>query len=360
MSLLIVIAPLLPACQKAELFDTSTPKIVEIAFSGSSSIPLEIIYDETVVDSTRGEFNTMPNPFKLNIAKGGENISVRQKGKTAILKSYNINAENFKQPFGIFYDNGKIYDSGIKYKLEILAKNSGLDFYLDNQIIYQNPYEGTTLETLTIPVNKEQKRSLAVKKKGEKEILLTKIITAADTSKTLKFYLEGNDLVENLTIPALKNPRGMSVTFKLLTNVNAIETKFIGGDVDLVAYIRNLNTTDVKKPNPELRFTTPANQSFVTMELPPLAESEYYTFDIVKKGTNESAFVSNNSMKKVNLGFGNYGSFYFFNPDFMLFLPGERIICTIMPAEETGGANYDEIFVTPTINEYLTNWINFQ
>lgn len=360
MSLLIVTAPLLPSCQKGELFDTSTPKIVEITFSGSSSIPLEILYNEAVVDSTRGEFNTMPNPFKLNIVKGGENISVRQKGKMTILKTYNINAENFKQSFGILYDNGKIYDSGIKYKLEILAKNSGLDFYLDNQIIYQNPYEGPTAETLTIPINKDQKRVLTVKKKGGKEVLITKTITEADSNKFLKFYLEGNDLVENLTIPALKNPKGMSVTFRLLTNVNTFETKFTGGDVDLVAYIRNLNTSEVKKTNPELRFTAPANQSFVTMELPPLAESEYYTFDLVKKGTNKPAFVSNNSMKKVNLGFGNYGSFYFFNPDFMLFLPGERIICLIMPAEETGGANYDEIFVTPTINEYLTNWISFK
>ncbi|GAA4130962.1 hypothetical protein GCM10022216_00610 [Sphingobacterium kyonggiense] len=139
MSLLVVSTSLMLSCKKGELFDTSSPKIVEIAFSGSSTIPLEIVYNNAVVDSTRGIFNTMPIPFRLNIAKGGEKLFVREKGKTTTLKSYDINAENFTQELGIFYDNGVIYDVGINYKLQILAKDGGLDFYLDDQIIYQNP-----------------------------------------------------------------------------------------------------------------------------------------------------------------------------------------------------------------------------
>ncbi|GAA4130956.1 hypothetical protein GCM10022216_00600 [Sphingobacterium kyonggiense] len=199
-----------------------------------------------------------------------------------------------------------------------------------------------------------------VKRIGEDEVLLTKTITDADTNTTLKFFLEGKELIENLTIPTLKNTKWMSVTFKLRINATAVETKFVAGDMDFVAYVRNMNTMEVKKLNPEFRFTVPANQSFVTMELPPVGESEHYTFDLVKKGTNEPAFVSNNLDKKVSLGFGNYGTFYFFNPDFSTFIPGERIICLLSIAEETGGDNYDEIFVTPSVSEIITSWINFE
>lgn len=357
--LFVFMMVLLQACKKGELFESNTPKIAEISFAGSTSVPLEFFYDNAVIASTGEQNNSLPVSIKLNISKGDRKVYIREKGKSEILKTYSIDGTNFSNVLRIYYDKGEIYDVGIQYNLRIYTKDK-LDLYLDDVLKYQSPFEEPIQDQITIPINKDQKRVLTVKKKGGKEVLLTKTITEADSNRFLKFYLEGNELLENLTIPALKNPKGMSVTFKLLTNVNTIETKFIGGDVDLLAYIRNLKTTDVKKTSPELRFTIPAKPSFVTMELPPISDSEYYTFDFVKKGTNEPSFTSNNLGKKVKLGIGNYGMFFFQNPDPAFFLPGERIICTIMPAEETGGANYDEIFVTPTINEYLTNWINFQ
>ncbi len=75
---------LLQSCQKGERFETSTPQIVELTFSGSTSVPLEFIYDNNIVDTTIGQNNCMPNPFTLNIAKGDQTIHVREKGEIGI------------------------------------------------------------------------------------------------------------------------------------------------------------------------------------------------------------------------------------------------------------------------------------
>ncbi|VTR48097.1 hypothetical protein [Sphingobacterium thalpophilum] len=358
--LFLLTAVLLQACQKGELFESATPKIVQITFAGSTTVPLDFFYGDAIVASTGEQNNTLPNPIKLNTTGGDQKIYIRQKGKSEVLKTYTIAGTDFSNVINIYYDNGKIYDAGINYKLQIYAKNSGLDFYLDNQRIYQNPYEGPTQETLTIPIDKGQQRMLTVRKVGADDVLISKTITDADSNAVLKFYLDGNDLLEHLTVPALKNPKAMSVTFKLQTDIPFGETKFVGGDIDIIPYIRDINTGAIKKPSPELRFTVSTKASFTTIELPPISESEYYTFDLARKGTNEPAFASTNSGKKVKLGLGNYGVFFLQSPETAFFLPGVRVICILSVTEETGGNNFDELFVTPTISEYLANWINFQ
>lgn len=359
--LLAILTMTMMACQKGELYYTNDPTIVEVTFTGSSSVPLEFLYNNDVVDSTIGQFNSLPGKFQLNISKGDQKIFVREKGKANILKSYNIDAASYRQEFGIFYEDGKIYDAGISYNLMIFAKDGPLDFYLDNKLIYQDLYGGVIQSTLKIPINKEQQRLLTVKKKGESAALVTRNITQADSNKVLKFFLARNTVVESIKIPALKNPQGMLMTFALQQNVEFGQTTFLGGDLDLQFYTRNLNTGEVSRMEPELRVTVPAGQLFVTVELTPPPVDHVYTFDILKKGTNEPAYLSNTPSYAVKPSQGNHGYIFFLvGGDNKLFLPGEKHVGEIAIAEEFGGENFDEIYVVPTMSTDLSIFLNIQ
>ncbi|NML23182.1 hypothetical protein HHL16_20055 [Pseudoflavitalea sp. G-6-1-2] len=359
--LLAILMMAMMACQKGELYYTNDPSIVEVTFTGSSSVPLEFVYNNDVVDSTIGQFNSIPGKFQLNISKGDQKIYVREKGKSDILKSYTIDAASYRQEFGIFYEDGKIYDAGINYNLMIFAKDGPLDFYLDDRLIYQDLYGGVILSTLKIPINKEQQRILTVKKKGETAVLVTRDITQADSNKVLKFFLTRNTVVESIKIPALKNPQGMSMTFALQQNVEFGQTTFLGGDLDLVFYMRDLNTGEVSRIEPELRVTVPATQLFVTVELPPPPADHVYTFDILKKGTNEAAYLSNTPAYTVKPAEGKSGYIFFLvGGDTKMFLPGERHVGEIAIAEEFGGENFDEIYVTPAMSTDLSLFLNIE
>lgn len=354
----MLLMTLLQACQKGEVFNPSVPAIVEVAFTGLTTVPLEFVYNNVVVDSTRGPFHSIPIPFKLNVTGGGQQIAVREKGKTAVLKTYVIQQGRFKQEFGIFYDDGKIYDAGIVYKIQVLSKRDGLDFYLDGKLIHQNLYPGATEQELKIPIGKEQKRELTVKKNGAEAALISRTITIADDSAALKFYFDGERLTERVKLPALKNPKGMSMTFQLFPDVESGQTTFFGGDADIVFYLRDQNTGEVESLQPELRVTVPMGQPFVSVELPPLPDGKLYACDILKKGTNEIAYQSTVPGYTARPGLGKYGVFGFFVGEFKYSLPGQRVVCTVSAYEEMGGENYDEIYITSFANEFLDNWVD--
>jgi len=361
-TMLLVLAMLvLQSCKKEELFQPAAPQIVELAFSGTTSVPLEFVYDNVVVDTTVGQNNSLPNPFPLNIAKGDQKIYVRKKGETDILKTFTINPASFQQKFGVLYDDGKIYDNSISYNLAIHPVGKDVEIFIDGNMKVQTSYGGILDSKITIPIDQGQTRELTVKIKGEDEVILSRTIAEADSNKVLKFFLDGKKPVEEMVLPALKNPQGMSLTFQLHPDVEYGQTTFLGGDVDIVFYIRDLNTEEVTLLNPEVRVTVPQGQPFVTVELPPLPDSKMYTFDIFKKGTNEVVYRSNSPGYTVQPGLGKYGLVYFFKDlQFNYFLPGERLVCTLSVNEEFGGANFDEIYVTPKEFGLLTDYTNIR
>lgn len=356
--ILMALATLIFGCQKGDLYYASEPQVVEITFKGSTATALEFVYNGKVVDSTRGQFHSIPNTFQMLVTEGEQKLHVREKGKTEILKTYDIDSKVYTHEFGIFYDNGKIYDAGITYNLMIYTADIGLDFYLDDKLIYQNPYGGSTTNPLTIALNKGQERKLTVTRKDEQEVLVSRIITQAEADKTLKFYLDKYGLIERMKLPPLKDPKGMTVMLRFSPDVEFGQTSFLGGDVDLVFYTRDKVTEEVS--DPKLRITAPTNGSFTTVELPPIDESKFYTFDILKKGTDQVAYKSISESFTVSPGLGKYGIFYFLTGGFSFFTPGERVICIVSPTEEMGGANFDQIFMTPQTKFQLNDWIELE
>ncbi|MFD2549622.1 hypothetical protein ACFSR5_18405 [Sphingobacterium suaedae] len=342
-------------CQKGELYYDSEPHVVQIAFKGSTATALEFVYNGRVVDSTRGQFHSFPNAFQMLIEEGEQKLHVREKGKTDILRTYDIDPKGFTHEFGIFYDNGEIYDAGITYNLMVFAADIGLDFYVDDKLVYQNPYGGATMNPLTIALNKGQERKLTVTRKDEQEVLVSRTITEADADKTLKFYLDAYGLIERMKLPPLKDPKGMTVMLRFLPDVPFGQTTFLGGDVDLVFYTRDKATEAVSDAH--LRFTVPTDGSFGTLELPAIDDSKFYTFDIFRKGTNQVAYQSINGSYTVSPGLGKYGIFYFLTDGLSFFVPGERLICIVSPLEEMGGENFDQIFMTPQTTFQINDWI---
>ncbi|WP_343560342.1 hypothetical protein [Sphingobacterium sp.] len=351
----------LQACQKGELYDKVSTKIVEVTFSGSTSVALEFVYNNVVLDSTKGASHSFPKSMKVNIAQGNQKIQVREKGKTTVLRSYQIDPAIFNHQIGILYDNGKIYDKSIFYNLYVNPIGRDIEFFIDGKIVAQTLAGGQLTRKLEIPLDKDQKRELSVKIKGKKEVIFTKTLMDADSNKTLKFLLDGEKVLENLTLPALKNSKGMSLTFKLNTVVEFGQSTFLGGDVDLLFYMRDQITEEVTSLKPEIRV--PVLTSFVSVELPPLPEGKIYTYDVVRRGTTlvpytYKKFVSD-EIFPVLPNKGRYGRLGFFKDlTDHIFLPGERIICRLSVAEEQWGDNYDEIFIVPgsvaLLNDFVT------
>lgn len=352
---LTTLATLIFGCRKGELYDVSELQVVEITFKGSSAIALEFVYNGKVVDSTRGPLHSIPSTFEMLVTEGEQKLHVREKGKTEILKTYDIDLKEYTHEFGIFYDDGKIYDTGITYNLMIYTADIGLDFYLDDKLLYQNPYGGSTTNPLSIALNKGQERKLTVTRKGEQQVLVSRTISQAEADKTLKFYLDKYGLIERMKLPPLKDPKGMTVMLRFLPDVEFGQTSFLGGDVDLVFYTRDKATEKVS--DPKLQITAPTDGSFATVELPPIDDSKFYTFDILKKGTNQVAYKSTSENYTVSPGLGKYGIFHFLTGGFSFFTPGDRVICIVSPREEMGGANFDQIFMTPQTKFQLNDWI---
>ncbi|MCW3463951.1 hypothetical protein [Chitinophaga nivalis] len=359
--LLALVMAVLQGCRKEELLHPAVPRIVELTFSGTSSVPLEFVYDNQVVDTTIGQDNSLPNPFTLNVSKGDQQIHIRRKGETAILKSYTIHPKTFQQHFGILYDEGKIYDNSIYYNLAIHPVGKNVEIFLDGKLKTQTSYGGILTSKLTIPMDKGLSRELTVKIKGEDKVILRRTIVEADSNKTMKFILVGKTPVESMVLPPLKDPKGMSLTLLLRPDIEFGQTTFQGGEVDLVFYVRDMMTEEVTHPVPEIRVTVPQPAAFATVELPPLAESKMYTFDVFKKGTKEVVYSSKNPGYTVRPGLGKYGMFLVFKdlePHF--FIPGERLICTISTNEEMGGDNFDEIFIIPNEVAVVNDFVKIQ
>jgi len=155
----------------------------------------------------------------------------------------------------------------------------------------------------------------------------------------------------------------MSLTFKFKPVIEFGQSTFLGGDVDLVFYIRDQMTEEVTLLKPELRVSVPPSQSFVTVELSPLPEGKIYTYDVVRKGTHIVPYTykkwTTEDIFPALPNSGRYGRLGFFRDvTDHSFLPGERIVGVLSVGEEQWGEGYDEVFIVPgsvtLLNDFVT------
>lgn len=301
-------ALLISSCKKAEPINTTSPQIVKVEITGSTTKDLEFIFKDSVIASGSANGNGFIYSVLLNVAGEQAEIKVREKGASAILDTWTVSSA-FNQTFRIFYDGHAVYDGEVAYQLKGYAMAGELEFLLDGNVVGEGSLKID--QTFKFHINKDVARELQVRVKGTTTSLITKQILASPaTGQSMKFFFDGTNIVDNVQLSPPQNPANMSITGQF-KSVGSGGT-FKGGDVDLVFYIRN-NAGVITIPSPQTRIKMPANGAFATFELPPLPEGSFYTYDICEVGSDALPYtnfaVANLYPPKLNKG--KYGQLKF-------------------------------------------------
>lgn len=291
---------LFSACEEGEQLEPVSPQVVKVALTGSTTKELEFIYKDNVVAS-QGVGTGFGSQVLLDVSGQDSEITVREKGSTVILNTWNVNPAIFSQTFSIFYDGTAAYDGVVRFKVKGFAMEGELEFLLDG-----NPLaEGSSKidKILPIFINKTESRQLQVRKKGETTILLSKTVNGEPIDgQSLTFLFDGTKIVDNIKIDPPANPDNMAISAQFTSTYNDPNSNvlyFTGGSkVDLVFYIRKKGMENYvriqpePKANPEIRIPLPLDGTNVSFELPPLANpDEEYSVDICREGTEEIPYI---------------------------------------------------------------------
>lgn len=278
----VCFALLISSCKKAEPIQTTSPQIVKVEITGNTTKDLEFVFKDSVIASGSANGSNFVSSVLLNVAGPNAEIKVREKGASAILDTWTVSSA-FNQTFSIFYDGHAVYDGTVAYQIKGYAMAGELEFLLDGNVVAEGSLKID--QTVNFLINKDVARELQVRVKGTTTSLITKQILATPaTGQSMKFFFDGNTIVDDVKLSPPLNPANMSITgqFKPVASGGT----FKGGDVDLVFYVRN-NAGVITVPNPQPRITMPASGAFVTFELPPLPDEEsFYTYDICEVGSD--------------------------------------------------------------------------
>jgi hypothetical protein len=283
------------SCKKQEPFypDAEQPRVVALAINGSTTEDLEFVYKDSVIatgiadNGKKFVFNT-----KLNIGSQKAELKIRKKASGEILETRAIQPSPFSQTVNVFYDGTSVFNSSVSYRIKGYAASGELEFLLDGNVIASGTAKIDNI--ITFGIDENTPREIKVRLKGETTTLLTKTINALPAEQSLKFFFDGTSIADNVQLNPPVNPNNMAITAQFKT---AIPDMFLGGQVDLVFYVYNNKTDVYSKPNPEVRFTMPADGSFTSFELPSLPNATDYEYRIViyKKGTHDVPYDASSS-----------------------------------------------------------------
>jgi len=306
---------LISSCKKQELFlpAADSASVVSLVINGSTTEDLEFIYKDSVIATGIADNGKKFNfTTKLNISAQNGEIKIRKKTSGQILETRAIPTAPFNQTINIFYDGTKVFSNSVSYQIKGYAASGELEFLLDGNVIAAGMNKISNL--ITFGIDENTPREIKVRLKGETAVLLTKTINASPAQQSLKFYFDGQKLIDNVQLSPPVNPNNMSVTAQFKTT---IPDMFLGGQVDVVFYVHD-NTSDMyTKPSPEIRFTMPSDGSFTTFELPPLPNATDYDYRMVilKKGTHDSPYdASSTGIPLIIENDGRYSQQQLFEP----------------------------------------------
>lgn len=313
---------LFSACKEEEQLEPELPKVVKVTITGSTAKELEFIYNDNVVASwhvTSG----FESKVLLEVSGQDSEITVREKGSTATLNTWNVSSAAFNQTFSIFYDGTAAYDGQVRFRVKGFAMEGELEFLLDGNLLAEG--SAKIDQTLPVFINKTEPRQLQVRKKGETTILISKAVNAEPIDgQSLTFLFDGTKIVDNIQIDPPDNPDNMAISAQFTSTFNDPNSNvlsFTGGNkVDLVFYIRKkgmesrIRTQPEPKAHPEIRIPLPTDGTNVSFELPPLAnpDEEEYSVDICRERTEEIPYIRGTKalplFPAINANQGRYGS----------------------------------------------------
>lgn len=305
-------ALLLSACSKQELID-GYPRVVSIAFSGQTSVPLDLVYEGKLVDRL-----VIGQSYSLAVEGASGKLELReQESKKVVVTKEITSSENFS----VYYDGTRAFDAFVRYNIKGYAVSGELEFVLNGQVVGEGSSDID--QTLEIFLTEEETKELQIRLKGETTALITEPIQPVSEEKTLRFFFDGTAIIDEIPeLTAPENPDNMSFTATFSSRYSSAGSmpRFTGdAEVDIVFFMTD--GSEVTKPEPEIRFTVPTDGRFVTFELPPLPGGLFYTYDIYKKGSLELPYenfdlsagsVALNNGRMGGISFGTTLDFYYF------------------------------------------------
>lgn len=271
------------SCTKQEVLKPDPAKVIQLLISGTTTDELEFIYKDSVIavasNPTGFEIKTL-----ISVNNKNDELKIRKKGSTEILQSRIITQTPFSQNMNVYYDGNTVYNDAVSYHIKGYALTGELEFLLDENLVLTgtDAIEGI----ISIGIEKGKTRQIQVRQKGETTPLITKTITSSPTAQSLTFLYDGSSIVDNIQLNPPSKPENMAISAKFQSTLPDL---FKGVDVDILFYVKNINTGEAVLTSPEIRLTLQANGAFSpTIELPPLPNTtDYiYNFDIFEKGTN--------------------------------------------------------------------------
>ena len=311
-------------CKREELAEPTTGKIVNLKIKGTTLMtePLEfvkngIVFAETINNSAEFEVNT-----KISIEGPTAEIQLRRKSDQQVIAIRTVTNKLFNQELTCYYDGQHVYDALVNLEFKGYSGENELEFMLDGVLLGSG--SGTVFPSLSVVLNKEKKRQIQIRKKGDTEILLDYEVLVDAPLQKLVFYYDGIQLLDKIELAAPKNPANMLVSASFKSNVAVFS-----GPVDLVFHKGSMYD-NVNFYNPtDLRIPLNNDGSFsANFELPALSPEDVegklnYGIKLVKRGTLiDLPYDLTNELKPILPLSG-----FYVNP--MAFTPGGAMILVI-------------------------------
>ncbi|WP_316841168.1 hypothetical protein [Pedobacter gandavensis] len=279
-----ILGQFLISCKRQELAEPAIKKIISLQITGTT-LPgdtLEFVKNGKVLLQTG--FASFALSTKVSLEGESAEVQIRRKRDQLVIARKTIIAEAYNQVLTCYYDGQEVYDTLVDLEIKGYSGPDELEFMLDGVLVGSGT--GTTFPSLKVTINKEKKRQVQIRKKGDPKILLDYEVLGNVALQKLVFYYDGVQLLDKIELGAPQNPANMlfSASFKSSVTV-------FSGPVDLVfckgSIYENFENLPVTSHRIELNNDGSFSKNF---ELPALtaqdiADKLHYGIRLVKRGT---------------------------------------------------------------------------
>lgn len=276
----------LSGCKREELAEHYASQIINLKIKGTTLLtePLEFVKNGVVFAETMSNSAEYEVSAKISIAGPMAEIQLRRKSDKQVIATKTVTNKLFNQELTCYYDGKQVYDALVKIEFKGYSGGNELEFMLDGVLLGSGT--GTEFPSLTVVLNKENKRQIQIRKKGDSKILLDYVVLAEVPLQKLVFYYDGTQLLDKIELATPENKANMLVSVSYKSNVAVFS-----GPADLVFYKGSMyDNVNFYSPT-EFRIPLNSDGSFSkNFELPALSLEDIeaklkYGFKLVKRGT---------------------------------------------------------------------------
>lgn len=272
------------SCKRQELAEPVIKKIISLQITGTT-LPgdtLEFVKNGKVLLQTG--ITSFELSTKISLEGQTAEIQIRRKRDQKVIARKTITADLHNQVLTCYYDGQEVYDTLVNLEFKGYSGTNELEFMLDGVLVGSG--SGAEFPGLTVTLNKEKKRQLQIRQKGDPKILLEYEVLANVPLQKLVFYYDGTQLLDKIELGTPQNPANMLVSASFKSTVDVFS-----GPVDLVFYKGSMYDFTYNYSPTALRIPLNSDGTMSkNFELPALSPQEVaeqlnYGYKLVKRGT---------------------------------------------------------------------------